>query len=440
MHIEIKAVGGYNEIGRNMTAVKVKDDVIILDMGIHIENYIKFTEDEDIVNISSQQLINAKAVPDVSLLEDWKDKIKAIIPTHAHLDHVGGIPYLAKKFKAPVLCTPFTAEVIKAILKDEEIKMPNPIKALNANSVYHISDDITIEFVQMTHSTPQTVMVAVHTKDGCLVYANDFKFDNFPVLGKKPNFDKLRALSKNCKCLIVDCLRAQEATKTPSESVARAMLKDVLLGTESNGKAIIATTFSSHLERLKSIADFGKQMNRKVIFLGRSLSKYVKAGERAGIINFKDVELAKRGRHVKRVLKQVEANRKKYLLVVTGHQGEQKAVLSRIATGELPFEFKEEDYMIFASSVIPNPSNIRDRKKLEDNFKGKNLRIFKDIHVSGHAAREDLRDLINMVSPRGIIPAHGNEGMGKALRDLALEMSYKKEDILLIKEGDDIVV
>jgi len=439
MRIEIRAVGGYNEIGRNMTAVRVGDEVIILDMGLHIENYISLTEEEDIVNLSTSELIDAKAVPDISVIDDWKAKIKAIIPTHAHLDHVGAIPYLAKKFKAPILCTPFTAEVIKAILKDEKIKMGNHIKPLNSNSVYHVSDNIKIEFINMTHSTPQTVMVALHTKNGCLLYANDFKFDNFPILGKKPNFNKLRELSNSCQCLIVECLRAKEAIKTPSESVAKAMLKDVLLGTESNGKAIIATTFSSHLERLKSIIEFGKQMNRKVVFLGRSLSKYVVAGERAGIVNFtKDVELAKRGRHIKRILKDVEVNRKKYLVVVTGHQGEQKAVLSRMATGELPFRFKEEDHMIFASSVIPNPSNISDRKRLEENFRGKNLRIFKDIHVSGHAAREDLRDLINIVNPKNIIPAHGDTSMNNALKALALEIGGS--NILLIKESDNIAL
>lgn len=441
MSIEIRAVGGYNEIGRNMTAIKVDNEVIVLDMGLHLDNYIAYTEDEDIVNLSASELIGAQAVPDISLISEWKDKVKAIIPTHAHLDHVGAIPYLAKKFKSPILCTPFTAEVIKAILRDEKIKMKNPIKPLNSNSVYHISDNLKIEFINMTHSTPQTVVVVLHTKKGSVVYANDFKFDNFPVLGKKPNFNKLREISGNCQCLIVDCLRAKEAVKTPSESVAREMLKDVLLGTESNGKAIITTTFSSHLARLKSIVEFGKQMNRKVVFLGRSLSKYVRAGEAAGVISFsREVELAKRGRHVRNLLKDIEANRKKYLVVVTGHQGEQKGVLSRMATGELPFRFEEEDYIIFSSSVIPSPSNMRDRKRLEESFKGKNLRIFKDIHVSGHAAREDLRDLINIIKPKNIIPAHGDSGMKAALRDLALEMSYKKEGIFLIKDGDRVMV
>ena len=131
--IEICAVGGYNEVGKNMTAVRVDDEVVIIDMGLHLDNYIKCTEEEedDIVEISAHELAKAGAIPNDSVIKDWKDKVKAIVPTHAHLDHVGALIFLSNKYNAPILCTPFTTEVIRAISKDEKIKLKNEIKSKN---------------------------------------------------------------------------------------------------------------------------------------------------------------------------------------------------------------------------------------------------------------------------------------------------------------------
>ena len=410
--IEICAVGGYNEVGKNMTAIKVDDEVVIIDMGLHMENYIKFTEeDEDVRNISAAQLLKVGAIPDDSVIKDWRSKVKAIIPTHAHLDHVGALIFLANKYKAPIICTPFTREVIKTISTDEKIKLKNNIKTLNVNSTYKLSKNITVEFINMTHSTPQTVMVALHTKYGVILYANDFKFDNHPIIGKKPNYKRLKELSKKgVLCAIVDCTRAKRHVKTPSENVAREMLRDVMLGTDSKNKTVIVTTFSSHLARLKSIVEFGKRMNRKIVFLGRSLAKYTQSGENIGLVNFsKEVEIVKFGKQIRRKLKEIEADgREKYLMVVTGHQGETKATLSKIADKVLPFKLYSEDHIIFSCTIIPSPTNIANREMLENKLKKHGVRIFKDIHVSGHAAREDLRDLINLVQPKNLIPAHGD--------------------------------
>src|SRR3990167_974606 len=190
--------------------------------------------------------------------------------------------------------------------------------------LYLVSNNIKIEFINMTHSTPQTVMVAVHTRYGIILYANDFKFDNHPTLGKKPNYERLEELGKKgIKALICDCTRADQPIKTPSELVAKEMLRDVMLGVDSRGKAVIVTTFASHLARLKSIIEFGRKMNRKIIFLGRSLAKYIEAGENIGIVNFsREVEIVKFGKQIKNRIKKIENEpRDRYLLVVTGHQG-----------------------------------------------------------------------------------------------------------------------
>lgn len=437
--IELVAVGGYNEVGKNMTAIRINGEVIILDMGLHLENYVQCTEEEDVIKISAAQLTEAGAIPNIASIDDLRKDVKAIIPSHAHLDHVGAIPYLSNKFNAEILCTPFTAAVLRAILKDEKLTLKNRIKSLNVNAIYNISKNITVEFINMTHSTPQTVMVALHTPKGIILYANDFKFDLFPVIGKKPDFEKLRALGKKgVLALIVESTYAGLDQKTPSETVAKEMLKDVLLGTDNKGKAIIITTFSSHLARLKSIIEFGKKLNRRIVFLGRSLAKYVRAGEETGIINFsKDVEIVKFGRHIKRRLKRLmKEGKEKYLLVVTGHQGERKATLSKMVNGELPFVFDVEDHVIFSCKTIPTPTNERNRAAVERQLKKFGVRLFKDIHTSGHAAREDLRDLINLTKPKYLIPAHGSKEMRESMADLAMQMGYKLDkDLFLIKDG-----
>ncbi|MDP6138520.1 MAG: RNase J family beta-CASP ribonuclease [Candidatus Woesearchaeota archaeon] len=439
--IEIYAVGGYNEVGKNCTAINVDGEVLIIDLGIHLENYIRLTEDEDLVKINADKLMDVGAVPNISVLDNVKRNVKAIVVGHAHLDHVGAVPYVANKFNAPVICSPYTAEVLKNILKDDKIRINNDIKTLNLNSFYKISENIKIEFIHITHSVPQAALIAIHTDYGIILYANDFKFDLYPVLGKKPNFKRLEELGKEgIIASVVESTYASDARKMPSESVAREMLKDVLLGTDNKDNLIIVTTFSSHIARLKSIIEFGQKLNRKIIFLGRSLAKYVKAAENIGIVDFsKDVEIVKYGRQIERMLKKVDKDREKYLLIVTGHQGEPKSVLYKIAKGEFEFDLYPEDSVVFSCRTIPTPTNIENRDALENELKQTGVRIFKDIHQSGHAAREDLRDFINLVKPKNIIPAHGTKEMRDALAGLCTEMGYKTgKNIFLIKDGQKI--
>ncbi len=439
--IEICTVGGYNEVGGNSTAVKIGNEVYILDLGIYLENYVKFTQDEDVADINSNELIKAGAVPDISAISDWKDKVKIIMPTHAHLDHVGALPYLANSFKAPIMCTPFTSEVLKGMLSEDKIKLNSQIKSMSANSFFNASGNVKIEFIHMTHSTPHTVMIALHTKEGIILYANDFKFDLFPTLGKKPNFKRLEELGKQkVLALICDSTYANDARKMPSESVAKQMLREVMLGSDSRNKHVVVTTFSSHIARLNSIVEFGQKMGRKIVFMGRSMAKYVKAAESTGIANFSNkVEILKYSGQIKRQLNKISKERGKYLMVATGHQGEPKSVLSKMMNGELKFKFFPEDHIIFSCKTIPTPTNIENREKLESNLRNFNVRIFKDIHTSGHAAREDLRDLINLVKPQHIIPAHGEPRMLNALADLAQEMGYKKgQNVHVMGNGERI--
>lgn len=229
----------------------------------------------------------------------------------------------------------------------------------------------------------------------------------------------------------------------PSEAIAKDMLRDVLLNVDNKGKGLIVTTFSSQIARLKSIMEIGKQLKRKVIFLGRSIAKYTQAAENANVAFFsKEVHICKYGDHVRKLLAKVQKEGKqKYMLVVTGHQGEPKALLSRMANGELPFKFTPDDHIIFSCTTIPSEINIKQRTALEAKLRSFGVRMFKDIHVSGHCAKEDLRDTITMLQPKIIIPAHGEKKMTDAFEILGKEMGYHKgKTLFVMQEGERLTI
>jgi len=381
-------------------------------------------------------------VPDNKLISSWKSSIKAIACSHAHFDHVGAVPYLSNDYKAPVLGTPFTIEFLKAISRDEGLHLNNPMKTINTNSTYKVSKDVKIEFITTTHSTPQSAMIAVHTKKGVILYTNDFKFDNDPIIGKKPDYARLRELGeKRILAVVVDSLYAGAHRKTPSEKIARELLKDVMLGSETQDNPMLITCFSSNIARLKSICEFGKKLNRKIVFLGRSLAKYAGVAKKVGLIDLaKEAEIVGFGEKIKRKFAHMDKEGvEKYLIVCTGGQGEQNSVLNRMVTGQYKFNFCAEDSMIFSNRTIPVSPNLENRERIEKKLEQFGVRIFKDVHVSGHASREDLRDLIKIVNPENIIPGHGHNKLVKPMEELAVDMGFRSgRDVHLCKNGKTI--
>ena len=443
MGIEFFAIGGFSEIGRNMVAVKIDEDVIIIDMGLFIPRVLDIEEENKAKEfLTRERLIKIGAVADDSILDPYLKNVKAIILGHCHLDHIGAVPYLAKRYNCPVYGTPFTIEVLKNSMKDDRLSINNELKAISPGSSFKVNSKIKVDMINITHSTLQAAVIAVHTPYGIIVYANDFKLDNHPVLGKKPDYESLKALgdSGDVLLLICDSLYAGDESKTPSEKVAREMLRDVLLGIDNEGHSVIVTTFASHIARLKSIVDTGEELNRSVVFMGRSLKKYVVAAEALKLASFSGrVKILAYRDQIKKELKKIERNRGKYLIVCTGNQGEPNSTLVRIANGEYPFKFLAEDQVIFSSKVIPAKENIENREKLETNLKNKKVRMFKDIHVSGHAAKEDLRDFIGMLKPKNIIPIQGDSEILENLSKLAEEMGYEKGKNVHILSDSDII-
>ncbi|MBI2451813.1 MBL fold metallo-hydrolase [Candidatus Pacearchaeota archaeon] len=439
--MKIHAIGGYDEVGKNMTALEIGEDVIIFDSGLFLPAIVGVTEREKIPTERGMRALGA--LPDDHNLDkiNLRNKVRALLISHAHLDHVGAVPYNAYRYNAPVLGTKYTMEVLKILMRDNGQSIKNKIIPLALNSSYFIkgkSGKYRIEFINITHSTIECAVVAVHTKEGVVLYANDYKLDNSPVFGDKPNYRRLKELAKiGIKALIVDCLYAQDDRKTPSEKIAKILLEDVLFGTENRNSLIIVTTFSSHIARLKTISEFGKRLNREVIFLGRSLGKYVEAARRIGKAPFmRNARLYTYRRQVEKILRRINSHKRKYLIVCTGHQGEPGSVLDRIARNQLPLKLSKEDNIIFSSKTIPTPINETSKKELEGNLKKHEVRIFDNIHVSGHGGREDLRDFIKLTKPEHIIPSHGDLQKTTAGAKLAEEMGYKlNKNVHLMQNG-----
>ena len=445
--MEIFSIGGYDQVGKNMTAVKIGEDVFIFDAGLYIPAVIELQE-EKVKDYGESHLRRKGALPDDLILDKLglRDKVRAIFLSHGHLDHIGAIPYMAYRYNAPVIGSPFTIAVLKKTMEDEKKYIRNKIITIPLDSSYTIkgkSHEYLVEMVHMTHSIPHTVMTVLHTPEGAVIYGNDFKIDNSPVLGNPPSFNKLKAISKQgVKALIIDSLYCGSETKTPSENVARKMIQDTFNGLHGTKSAIFVSTFSSHIARLKSIIEFGKKLDREIIFIGRSLKRYVEASNEINVVNFKnEMRMMTYKNQVASILRKINANRDKYLVVCTGHQGEPGSILERLSRKRLPFEFSRNDNLIFSSKTIPVPINIRNKGEMDKRFKKSGVRIFDEVHVSGHGGREDIREIIRLVSPEHVIPSHGSYQQLLPMKSLASEMGYNPEkNFHMMKNGGKITI
>ncbi len=441
--MKIHTIGGYNEVGKNMTALEIGEDVLLFDCGLFLPAIVGVEEKEK--EPTEKGMRSLGALPDDIYLEkhNLREKVRAILVSHAHLDHVGAVPYIAPRYRAPVIGTPFTMAVLKVLMNEARQKIRNPIISVNLNSSYNVRGrkNYKVEFINMTHSTIQSSIIAVHTPQGAILYANDYKLDNSPVFGDKPNYRRLKEIARQgVKALIVDCLYAPDDRKTPSEKIAKGLLEDVFLGVDNQNSGMIVTTFSSHIARLKTIVELGLRLNREVIFLGRSLNKYITAARAVGKAPFiNNIQIVTYKQQVQKILKRINSNKKNYLVVCTGHQGEPGSILDRIARNQLPLQLSADYHVIFSSKTIPTPINEENRQQLEKRLKKHQARIFDNVHVSGHGGREDLRDLIKLINPEHVIPSHGDLKKLSAGAKLAVEMGYKmNKTVHLMQNGQSV--
>ena len=438
--VNIHTVGGFSEVGKNMVVVELEEDAFIIDEGFFLPAIVSMQEKERIMTEKNLKKLNA--IPNDSVVENIRNKVCAQFISHAHLDHVGAVPFLSDRYNAPIYGTPFTTNVLDSLLKDNDIVLKNKIYSINPNTTFYVNGKNTkykIDFIHVTHSTVQCSMIAIHTKKGIVLFSGDFKLDNTPVIGPLPNYKKLKEIGKEGVIVfIVNSLYSGSDQRTPSENIARELLKETLSDIKDTKGTIIVTTFASHIARLKSIVEFGKKMNKEVVFLGRSLDKYCDAARKANVAQFlNDVKISKYRRQVEKSLHKIERKRKNSLIVCTGHQGEPGSILERISRHQLPFKITKEDNIIFSSSVIPAPINKEQFAEMESRLKKCKPKIFRDVHVSGHGREEDLKETIEMVKPKHIIPWHGDFGKTRPMLEIAKEMGYTdKKNFHLMQNGE----
>jgi ribonuclease J len=444
MEIEIVAVGGYEEVGRNMTAVRCGKDIVIFDMGLRLDQ-VMIHEDAEIENMHSLDLIQMKAIPDDTMMNTVEGTVKAIVCTHGHLDHIGAIPKLAHRYNAPIISTPYTIELIRQQIQGEQkFGVNNKLFALRAGQRYTISPTLTLEFVRMQHSIIDTVMAVLHTPHGAVVYANDFKLDRTPVIGEPPDFARLRQLGKEgVLALIVESTNIDVKGRTPSERIARDLLRDVITSYEDDKSAILVSTFSSHIARVKTIAECAHEIGRKPVLLGRSMERYSSTAEQMKLVAFPNtLSMFGNRRTVERTMRRmIKAGKDKFMPIVTGNQGEPGSVLTRIATDDTPYKIEKGDKILFSARVIPNPMNFGQRYMVETRLKMRGARIFEDLHVSGHAQREDHYELLHLLDAQHVIPSHGGMNFTGSYATFAEEVGYKfGNDLHILRNGQRVQV
>lgn len=435
--LEIVPVGGFGEVGRNCTLIKWKNESVLLDLGLELDNYIRLTEDNPKKNPSFSDVVSSSSVPDVlSLPKSDLNSLKAVVVGHGHLDHVGGVPYFINKLKVKVHGTPFTIEVLRSLLSDKRAGGLDLVESHLVGSKFRVSKNLEVEFLHITHSIPQAVVVVIHTPSGSVVYANDFKIDNNPVIGSTFKPEVFRKIG-DCKVLIIDSLYAGVPGSSGSEHLAKEMLFDALLRKSYDGKNILVTTFSSHIARVKTLVELARKLNRKPVLIGRSLLKYVEAAKSAGVADLLEgVEFVKYGSGVEDYFKASSRTDDKFF-IVTGHQGEPKAVLSRLVFGKL-FPFKEGDLVVFSSKVIPSGENEENFRSLERGLRQLKVEVLKELHVSGHAHSEEHKTLINLVKPEFIIPTHGEPDMLLAQKEFCKTLGFNDDKVLVLKNFDRV--
>ncbi|MCO8247033.1 MULTISPECIES: ribonuclease J [unclassified Haladaptatus] len=442
MEIEIATIGGYEEVGRQMTAVRAGDDVVIFDMGLNLSKVL-LHDNVETEKLHSLDLIDMGAIPDDRVMSDLEGDVKAIVPTHGHLDHIGAISKLAHRYNAPIVASPFTIELVKQQIQGEEkFGVENDLMKMSAGETMQLSDEVELEFVNVTHSIIDAINPVVHTPEGAIVYGLDKRMDHTPVLGDPIDMKRFREIGREgpgVLAYIEDCTNAGRKGRTPSESVARRHLKDVLYSIEDYDGGIVATTFSSHIARVTSLVEFAQDIGRTPVLLGRSMEKYSGTAERLNFVDFpEEVGMFGHRKSVDRTFKRImKEGKENYLPIVTGHQGEPRAMLTRMGRGETPYQLEDGDKVVFSARVIPEPTNEGQRYQSERLLKMQGARIYDDVHVSGHLREEGHYQMLDALQPQHVIPAHQDMKGFAPYVDLCESQGYRLgRDLHVTRNGN----
>ncbi len=414
--IKVAFLGGLNEIGKNITLFECEDDMFLLDCGMTFP-------DGEMLGVDL-------VIPDFSYIERNKSKIKGIVITHGHEDHIGSIPYLLKDINLPIYGTALTVGLIGGKLKEHNLFNKAKLNVVKPGQKIKLGC-MTIEFIHVNHSIPDAVGVAIHSPAGTLVHTGDFKIDCTPGYGGMIDLARFAELGKQgVLALFADSTNAERPGYTMTEQKIRSSFELLFKRAENN--RIIIATFASNISRIQQIIDCAYKYGRKVAFSGRSMINYMNVAGELGYVNVPEgviIDIDVLNRYPK----------EKVVLVTTGSQGEPMSALSRMANSEhKKVEVGPEDFIIISANPIPGNekmvgSVINELMKLGCQVVYESMY---EVHVSGHACREELKIIHGLTKPQYFIPVHGEQKHLIKHAGLAESMGMKPSNIFIGDIGD----
>ncbi|QSF47388.1 ribonuclease J [Paenibacillus tianjinensis] len=411
----IAALGGVHEIGKNMYFLQYGDDIIVIDCGS------KFP-DESLLGID---LI----IPDVAYLLNNPDKVRALIVTHGHEDHIGGIPYLLKQLNLPLYASRLTLGLIENKLKEHGLLRQTSLHRIDSDSELTFGS-ISVSFFNTNHSIPDCLGVVFDTPEGTVVHTGDFKFDMTPVNRQYPDIHKMADIGKKgVRFLLSESTNAERPGFTPSEKLVGAHMEEAF---QKADRRIFVSTFASNVHRLQQIVDAAALTGRKLALLGRSMVNVVAVSQELGYLNIPEGMLVEPAEAAKLPPHEVA-------VMVTGSQGEPMAALSRLATSSnRQMSISAGDTVLLAANPIPG--NERNVSRIVDNLYILGAKVIygsrSELHVSGHGSQEELKLMLTLMKPEYFIPIHGEYRMLHHHRLLAEAVGVEGDKIFLLKNGE----
>lgn len=417
--LKLIPLGGVSDVTKNMYVYEQGDEIIIIDCGIGFP-------DETMPGVDA-------LLPDITYLLDKKQKIKGIIITHGHEDHIGGLPFILPQLNfPPIYGTKLSIGLIKAKLEEHQLLEQTKLNTIHPDQYLNLGN-FKFEFFRVCHSIPDAVGIIIHTPIGIFVHAADFKFDWTPVSGHKTEVSKIAQIGrKGVFCLLSDCLRIEKEGYTLSEKFISQTFRENMRNVK--GKVWI-TTFSSNISRIQQAIDVSQELGRKIAFVGRSMEQYSEVAQKLGYLNFSQQQIIDAKK-----IKRFPDN--KLTILVAGSQAQAGSALTRIVNKEHKhFQIERGDKVIFASDPIPG--NIDAVYHLIDHIYELGAEaVYSDIqdqlHVSGHAAKEELKLMLSLTKPRFVIPMGGTYRHLQLYRQMAQEMGMSKRRILTADNGSVI--
>lgn len=415
--LSVFALGGINEIGKNMYAIQYLNEIILIDCGS------KFP-DESLLGVD---LI----IPDITYLKENQEKIKGLLVTHGHEDHIGGIPYLLKQLNIPVYASKLTLGLIELKLEEHGLLRETELILINSDSNIKF-DHFSITFFKTNHSIPDCLGIVFDTPEGTVVHTGDFKFDLTPVNNQYPDIHKMAEIgSKGVLLLLSESTNAERPGSTPSERIVGEHIVDAF---KKAKQRVIISTFASNVHRVQQIVDASIITNRKLALLGRSMVNVVQVAMEQGYLTIPEGMLIDTD--------QINSFAPESVTILcTGSQGEPLAALARLASSSFRgVDIYPGDTVILAASPIPG--NERNVSRIIDNFYNLGAIVIygsgssTGMHVSGHAYQEELKLMLTLMKPKYFIPIHGENRMLHHHRSLAESVGVKRNNIFIIKNGD----